>query len=88
MSRRFSILVGLILILIGGLALAFNVVAPSLPWPGAAFWRWGAWRLWPLFVVGGGLLFVVSPFLVRGRRGLGGLLPRCADRDHRRYPAL
>jgi hypothetical protein len=72
MNRRFSILVGLILILIGGLALAFNVFAPSLPWR-AAFWHWGAWRLWPLFVVGIGLLFVVSPFLVRGRRGLGGL---------------
>ena len=36
-------------------------------------WMWGAWRLWPLLVVAGGLLFVVSPLLARGRRGLGGL---------------
>jgi hypothetical protein len=30
-------------------------------------------RFWPLLVVGVGLLFVVPPFLVRGRPGLGGL---------------
>jgi hypothetical protein len=40
---------------------------------GASVWMWGAWRLWPLLVVAGGLLFVVSPLLARGRRGLGGL---------------
>jgi len=58
------------LILIGGLSLAFTLVMPRL---GMRAWAWGAWRLWPLVVVAAGLLFVVSPLLVRGRRGLGGL---------------
>jgi hypothetical protein len=70
MNRRFSILVGVTLILIGGLALAFNLVLPML---GLDMWYWGAWRLWPLVVIGGGLFFVLPPFLVRGKRGLGGL---------------
>jgi hypothetical protein len=71
MRKPFSILVGLVLILIGGTALAFNIMMPQ--WVETVFWRWGAWQLWPLFIVGIGLLFVLSPFLVRGRRGLGGL---------------
>lgn len=70
MSKRFSILVGIMLILVGGLALAFNIVVPRL---GLELWRWGVWQLWPLVVVCSGLLFVVPPFLVRGKRGLGGL---------------
>jgi hypothetical protein len=70
MNKRLSILMGVLLILIGGLALAFNVV---VPWWAPEFWRWGSWRLWPLLIVGGGLLFTVSPLLVRGKRGLGGL---------------
>ncbi|MEA3340947.1 MAG: hypothetical protein U9R15_13365 [Chloroflexota bacterium] len=70
MNKRFSILVGIILILMGGLSLAFNLVMPAL---GTSVWTWGGWRLWPLVLVSGGLLFVLSPFLVRGKRGLGGL---------------
>ncbi|HUX77595.1 MAG TPA: hypothetical protein VMY40_13265 [Anaerolineae bacterium] len=70
MGRRLSLLVGITLILIGGLSLAFTLVMPRL---GMRAWAWGAWRLWPLVVVAAGLLFVVSPLLVRGRRGLGGL---------------
>jgi len=70
MNRRFSILVGITLILMGGLALAFNLVIPML---GLNMWFWGGWRLWPLIVVSAGLFFVVPPFLVRGKRGLGGL---------------
>ena len=70
MGRRFSFLVGGMLILIGALSLAFTLVMPML---GRGVWMWGAWRLWPLLVVAGGLLFVVSPLLARGRRGLGGL---------------
>ena len=70
MKRGFSILVGVMLILLGGLALAFNFFAPILL---PEFLRWGTWRLWPLIVVCGGLFFVVPPFLVRGKRGLGGL---------------
>ena len=42
MNRRFSILVGLILILIGGLALAFNILMPQ--WVETVFWYWGAWH--------------------------------------------
>jgi hypothetical protein len=70
MGRRLSVLVGITLILIGGLSLAFTLVMPGL---GMRAWAWGAWQLWPLVVVAAGLLFVVSPLLVRGRRGLGGL---------------
>jgi hypothetical protein len=70
MNRWFSILVGTMLILIGGLALALNLVMPML---GLDMWYWGSWRLWPLVVISGGLFFVLPPFLVRGRRGLGGL---------------
>jgi hypothetical protein len=70
MSRRFSILMGVLLILMGGMALAFTLVMPML---GMSVFRWGSWRLWPLVVVGTGLVFVLSPFLVRGKRGLGGL---------------
>ena len=70
MGSRFSFLAGITLILIGALSLAFTLVMPMLGW---GVWMWGAWRLWPLLVVAGGLLFVVSPLLARGRRGLGGL---------------
>jgi hypothetical protein len=70
MGKRFSVFVGILLILVGGLSLAFNLVVPVL---GLSVWRWGVWRLWPLIVVSAGLLFVVPPFLVRGKRGLGGL---------------
>jgi len=70
MSRRFSLLIGIAFILIGLLSLAFTLVMPML---GMGVWMWAAWRLWPLVVVAAGLLFVISPLLVRGRRGLGGL---------------
>jgi len=70
MGKRFSSLAGGTLILIGALSLAFTLVGPMF---GASVWMWGAWRLWPLLVVALGLLFVVSPLLARGRRGLGGL---------------
>jgi len=36
-------------------------------------WHWGAWRLWPMLVIGVGLLFVLFPLSVRGKRGMGGL---------------
>jgi hypothetical protein len=70
MSRRFSILMGILLILMGGLALAFTLLMPML---GIRLFRWGSWRLWPLVVVATGLIFVLSPFLARGKRGWGGL---------------
>jgi hypothetical protein len=70
MNRRFSILMGILLILMGGLALVFTLGMPML---GVSLFRFGSWRLWPLVVVGAGLIFVVSPFLAWGKRGLGGL---------------
>jgi len=66
MNRRFSIPLGIVLVLIGGLAL----VATFLPLPG---WNLQPWRLWPLAVVAVGLFLVVPPFLAPGRRGLSGL---------------
>jgi hypothetical protein len=63
------ILIGVSLILIGMMALSCSV----LPMMGMSAWHWGPWRLWPLLVVGVGMLFVVPPFLTRNARGLGGL---------------
>jgi hypothetical protein len=70
MGRRFSILMGILLILMGGVALALTTLMPML---GVSLFRFGTWRLWPLVVVGAGLIFAVSPFLAWGKRGLGSL---------------
>jgi len=70
MNKPFSILVGILLILMGGVALTLTMGLPMLGW---GDWGWGAWRLWPMVIVLAGLLFVASPLLVRGQRGLGGL---------------
>jgi hypothetical protein len=69
MNKRFPILAGIVLILVGMMALSCSVA----PLMGINAWRWGLWRLWPLTVLGAGMLFVVPPLLVRGKRGLGGL---------------
>lgn len=69
MNKQFPILVGIALVLMGCLAMASTLAASVL---GLA-WHWGPWRLWPLTVITVGLFFVVPPFLVRGKRGLGGL---------------
>ena len=58
------------MVVMGGLALAFNVFAP---WLGPELWYRGGWQLWPLLVLGMGLLFVIAPFLTPRRRGMGGL---------------
>lgn len=68
MSRRFSILMGAILILMGGLALAFTLAAPALE---LGLWSHEAWRVWPLVVIGLGVLFVGPPLLTPGKRALG-----------------
>lgn len=68
MNKQFPILVGVFLILIGMMALSCSV----LPLLGMSTWHWGPWRLWPLTIVGAGLLFVAPPLLTR-KRGLGGL---------------
>lgn len=70
MDKRLSILGGVALILLGSLALMSTVVLPVL---GLDLWTWGFWRFWPLIVMSAGLLFVLSPFFVRGARGLGAL---------------
>jgi hypothetical protein len=69
-NKQLSILIGGVLVLIGACALASTLGATVL---GLGLWQWGPWRLWPLIVVSVGLLFVVPPFLARGKRGLGGL---------------
>jgi len=68
MNKQFPILAGIGLIVLGVLALVFTMAIPML---GLTMWRWGPWRMWPLFVMSLGLLFVVPPLLVRGRPGLG-----------------
>jgi hypothetical protein len=82
MDKRFSVLAGVILVLIGALALAFSLGMPILK-----VWRWSIGRLWPLAIVGIGLLFVLPPFVLGlsrldpngtgqtegSRRGLGAL---------------
>ena len=70
MNKSFSILVGTLLVLMGGLALMVTLGVPMLGWDG---WFFVPWRLWPLVVVGLGLLFMLSPLLSRGHRGLGSL---------------
>ena len=70
MNKAFSILMGLLLILMGGVALMFTLGLPMLGW---GDWGWNSWRLWPLAVVFAGLMFMLSPLLARGQRGLGGL---------------
>ena len=68
MNKQFPILAGIGLIILGILALFYTVVIPML---GLSLWFLGPWRLWPLIVVGLGLLLVAPPVLVRGRPGLG-----------------
>jgi hypothetical protein len=70
MEKRFSTTLGVSLILLGALALAFNLVIPSL---GLNIFGWTVGRFWPLIIVAVGWLFILVPLLVRGWRGLGGL---------------
>lgn len=69
MDKRSLIFVGAALILLGIVSLGFSGVAAVLGFDPLRF----VWRLWPALVMGAGLCFVVPPFLVRGRRGLGAL---------------
>ncbi len=71
MNRHFSILMGLLLIVIGGVALALTLLFPVMGWGGGYL---GVWRLWPLLGVAVGALLLLAPLCVRGKRGLGGLL--------------
>ena len=66
-SKPVSFVFGLFLVFFGGAALLLNT--------GFSFmgWQLSALRLWPLFIMGMGLVFAISPLVVRGRPGLGGL---------------
>ena len=70
MTKKLSFITGLGLVLLGGLALAGNLVFPAF---GINFRWWEFWRLWPVIVISIGLLFCAGPFLSLGNRGLGGL---------------
>jgi len=70
MRRLFSILIGLLLILLGVLGLAWRMDVP-----GGAFatLRLGMLRLWPMLVFVVGAFFVLPPLLIRDRPGLSAL---------------
>jgi hypothetical protein len=69
MSKQTTVVLGITLVLCGLVALGFTIWAPLLGWN----WQFSLWQMWPLIVIGAGLLFVLPPLFVRGRRGLGGL---------------
>lgn len=69
MDKRFSLLAGITLILVGGLSL---MVTTMLSVFGLDAGLWGL-RFWPMLVLGVGGLFIAPPFLVRGRPALGSL---------------
>jgi hypothetical protein len=69
MERRSLFIVGAALVLLGVLSLMITGVLSLFGFNLGAF----IMRLWPLLVTVVGLCFVVPPFLVRGRRGLGAL---------------
>ena len=68
MSQRTFTFAGVVLILTGLAALTFTMTIPML---GLNLWFLGPWRLWPVLVLGLGLLFVLPPILRRRRPGLG-----------------
>jgi len=69
MGKRVSLLAGVALLLVGGLALAANLAVQFL----GLDLLYLPWRFWPLVVIALGLFVVVVPFLARKRRGLGAL---------------
>ena len=68
MQKTISIIFGLGLVCLGLLVLASNLVIPVLGFN--LFW-WDAWRLWPVVLLGAGLLLSAIPFLAPRYRGLG-----------------
>jgi len=74
MDKRFSAVVGVTLVVLGGLALLASLAAPVFGMHVSPSWPLGTlWGFWPLLVIGLGLLFVIPPLVARGRRGLGAL---------------
>jgi len=70
MDKRFSLLAGIVLLTVGALILMSNLAVSLF---GSGIWRWAPWRLWPLVVVGFGVLLMALPLVVGRRRGLGAL---------------
>jgi hypothetical protein len=70
MKRNLTIVIGIVLILFGGLALSANLILPAM---GLTFRWWQVWRMWPIAVIGAGLLLSILPLLGRGRKGLAAL---------------
>ena len=68
MQKKASLLIGVTLILLGILALAGTLLIRAVG-TGSTL----GFRLWPVFVVGAGLLFCIPPFLFPRQRGLSGL---------------
>lgn len=68
MQRTISIIFGLGLVCLGLLVLASNLFIPLI---GFSLYWWEAWRLWPVVLLGAGLLLAAIPFLAPGKRGLG-----------------
>ena len=67
MKQRQTNYVGIILILLGGVALLNGAL-------GTLFgWHFGLWRLWPVLVSVLGLSFIAAPILFPQQRGLRGL---------------
>lgn len=65
MNTKRSIIAGIVLILLGLVALAYNLAGHLF-----GFWMW---RFWPVLVIAVSLAFLLPPLLVRGKRGLGAL---------------
>jgi len=68
MQRTISIIFGLGLVCLGLLALASNLLIPLI---GFGLYWWDAWRLWPVVLLGAGLLLTAIPILAPGKGGLG-----------------
>jgi hypothetical protein len=68
MQKKTSLLFGVVLILLGILALSGNLLIRIA---GEGFML--GFRAWPIFVVGAGLLFCLPPFIFSNVRGLSGL---------------
>lgn len=64
MEKRTANFSGMLLIVLGGLALIHTTILPLLGW------EYGLWRFWPLFVTAVGLAFIAAPFIFMERRGL------------------
>lgn len=64
MKNKTANIGGLLLILLGGLALLDGTIWPLLGW------EFGIWRLWPLLIAAIGLSFIAAPILLPKERSL------------------